>query len=98
MSKIENRPYLVAKASDGQINIVNTPENIAAYIAGQQSDIQLYSPDHTLFLSSYGLFLDRCTDMTYYNRMLLPKIIEAQKMQTPPTIQLYQTKQKSIHR
>lgn len=89
MKAIEH-PYLIARSGDNVQQIVNTPKNVAAYICSRVADdFSLATPDNRLFLSSYGMFIDRCNDMSYYDK-IKPELISQQLSRRTTKVELVQ--------
>lgn len=74
-----------------EIDLVPTPENIAAYIAteGRNGNLTILTPWEVPFLTTIGTFVDRCIDQEFLQK-LLPILIPMQQGEIePPPVQLY---------
>lgn len=82
---IEKQPFLMAFSNNSPSLILNTPDNIAAYIAtNNTNNVRICTPDETTLISSCGPFLDKCVDVKYLNQNILPKLCAYQR--NPETI------------
>ena len=92
---IENASYVKAVMGCKEYAIQNNPKNVAAAIykanAAQQS-INILTPDNITVVSSFGPFLDRCTDFSYLNSKLVPELTAMQTLSQPvPQLQMYRS-------
>ena len=66
--RIENAPYVKAVMGGNKYAIQNSPKNVAAAIYKAnvtQQNISILTPDNVTIVSTFGPFLDRCTDLDY---------------------------------
>jgi len=97
--KVIEWPYLVGYVKseefiESQLLRV-TPKNIAAFIAKnatlEGNDVQITTPLDTPFLSTYGGFIDYCSDQEFLRTELLPALIPMQLGDTePPEVEIIQ--------
>lgn len=91
--RIENAPYVKAVMGGNEYAIQNSPKNVAAAIYKAnvtQQNISILTPDNVTIVSTFGPFLDRCTDLDYTNKKLIPELAAMQTLQQPvPQVKLY---------
>lgn len=75
---VSEQPYLIAYIRDQPYMLVNNPKNAAAFLSECRDDVRLCTPDNATIISSCGAFLDRCTNMDYYNSLILPLLVKYQ--------------------
>ena len=77
--RIENAPYVKAVMGGNEYAIQNSPKNVAAAIYKAnvtQQNISILTPDNVTIVSTFGPFLDRCTDLDYTNKKLIPELTD----------------------
>ena len=82
--RIENAPYVKAVMGGNEYAIQNSPKNVAAAIYKAnvtQQNISILTPDNVTIVSTFGPFLDRCTDLDYTNKKLIPELTAMQTLQ-----------------
>lgn len=75
--RIENAPYVKAVMGGNEYAIQNSPKNVAAAIYKAnvtQQNISILTPDNVTIVSTFGPFLDRCTDLDYTNKKAYTRI------------------------
>ena len=84
--------YVTVQCAGQQQQLVNRPENVAAYLLKASGrTLSLRTPDNKLVLSTYGLFIDRCSDMEFL-KCIVKKLEPMQKrIVKPPEIELYRS-------
>jgi hypothetical protein len=85
-------PYLIGYCNGESTMLVATAENIAAYIAtkGFEGDLTITTPLDQPFLSTYGIFINRCSDFDFMEHKLKPVLIPMQMGEVePPPIEEY---------
>lgn len=91
--RIENAPYEKAVMGGNEYAIQNSPKNVAAAIYKAnvtQQNISILTPDNVTIVSTFGPFLDRCTDLDYTNKKIIPELTAMQTLQQPvPQVKLY---------
>lgn len=76
---INEYPYLIGYERGQAVHIVNSVENIAAFfVKNNLEDTRICSPQNQTIISSYGPFIDRCTDMPFLKNHLEPCLISYQ--------------------
>ncbi|WP_295211601.1 hypothetical protein [Ruminococcus sp.] len=99
MMKIENANYIKAVVGGHEYALQNDPKNVAAAIfranAAQES-ISILTPDNVTVVSTFGSFIDRCSDFEYANFKLLPELTAMQTLEQPvPQVRMYRSSDKS---
>jgi hypothetical protein len=71
--------YLIGMTGGGDMRLENTPEAVAAFLcdAGQYEDVAVAAPDGAMVLTTFGIYVDRCRDQDFLQR-LLPVLIPLQ--------------------
>ncbi len=85
-------PYLIGYCNGEGTMLVATADNIAAYIAtkGLEGDLTITTPLDQPFLSTYGIFINRCSDFDFMEHKLKPVLIPMQMGEVePPPIEEY---------
>lgn len=85
-------PYVVGYCNGESTRLVATAENIAAYIAtnGLQGDLTITTPLDRAFLTTYGTFIDKCSDFDFMEHKLKPVLIPMQMGEVePPPVEEY---------
>lgn len=85
-------PYVIGHCNGESIGLVATAENIAAYIAtkGLQGDLTITTPLDKYFLTTYGPFIDKCSDFDFMEQKLKPVLIPMQMGEVePPPVEEY---------
>ncbi|SHH69059.1 DUF4406 domain-containing protein [Desulfosporosinus lacus] len=85
-------PYVNGYCHGENTRLVPTAENLAAYIAtkGLEGDLTITNPLDQPFLTTYGTFIDRCSDFAFLEQQLKPVLIPLQTGEIePPPIQEY---------
>lgn len=66
--------------------LIPAAENIASYIVshGHMKDIQITTPLDQPFITTFGMYINKCTDQAFLQQKLLPALIPMQQGETEP--------------
>jgi hypothetical protein len=77
--KVADCDYLIGIFTSGDKQLSNSLEAVADFIceAGMEDDLVITKPDGQRVLNTFGIYIDRCADQEYLEK-LLPVLIPKQ--------------------
>lgn len=89
---------IIAKVRDTMYKLDGADDNIAAFLAKKPTEnIKLCDAEGETILSTFGYFLDKCNDYSYFTQHLKPLIEEYQQNPyTIPTVKLVKENKRDI--